>query len=300
MFYKKSLLFVLLAPSFAIAGWKNTLINLYNQHARAYQSSHRPSSYGSLLTERQAKNYVEQCIAALDHALRPHLKDRTLNRLKNLLLNNVLGNAQAYTWTSNGKFYNKDIVDQYINSALLEYIEDTSYNYAYKKTRDSRIARKIAESMRNNALARMQRYGALDAESLTPFVGRSLKRAVDDYINRFDTPYTTPYQAPQQSYNYETVAIAYPRPPAQSPEYEEQEKFYPSDACCVCLESFDENNNNAIGRVFLQPCGHDMCKNCAYQWFFVPSRNDAKTCPQCRSKVNLDKLSMDVASAPRL
>src|SRR5439155_23793330 len=131
----------------------------------------------------------------LDYALRPHIKDRQLNRLKNLLLTNVLDNSRVYNWTSAGKLYNKEIVDQYINSALLEYIEDTSYNYAYKKTRDSRIARKIAESMRNNALARMQRYGSLDAESLTPFVGHTLKRAVDDYINQWH--YNTLYQGPQ-------------------------------------------------------------------------------------------------------
>jgi hypothetical protein len=220
-------------------------------------------------------------------------------RLKNLILNNVLYSSYVYTWTTSGKYYSKDLIDQYISSAILEYIEDTSYNYAYKKTGDSRIAHKIADSMRNNALARMQRYGALDAESLAPFVGRALKRAVDDYLNQWQ--YNVLYQAPShqyQSFNYESTS--YTQPPAQSPEYEEEQKFYPSDTCCVCLESFDENNNNSVSRVFLQPCGHDMCKSCAYQWFFVPNRNDAKTCPQCRGKVNLDKLSTDVASAPQM
>lgn len=294
MLYKKyclGLLSIAFASSLTIcSGWKNTLLNLYNQSERLHHASYYSARQG--LTERQAKNYIEQCVAALDYALRPHIKDRELYKLKNLILNSVLTNPRVYTWTSHGKLYDKDILDQYISSALLEYIENKSYAYAYKKTHDSTIARKVSESMRNNALARIQRYGALDAESLVPFVGRSLKRAVDDYINQWH--YNSLYQSPQQSSNYETVAIVYP------PEYyEEQEKFYPSDTCCVCLESFDVNNNNGVDRIFLQPCGHDMCKSCAYQWFFVPNRNDTKTCPQCRSKVNLDKLSIDVASAPQ-
>ncbi len=197
--------------------------------------------------------------------------------------------------TPYGKRYSKDVIDQYISSAILEYIEDTSYRYALKQTNNSTVARKIAESMRNNALARIQKYGFLDAESLAPFVGSALKRAVREAINRYDVPHQHDYRP--SDYNNRPPAYnpeyQEPKPaPAYSPDYQE-EKLYPSEACCTCLESFD-----SVSRVFLKPCGHDICKDCAYQWFFVPNRNDNKTCPQCRSSVNLDKLSMDVASAP--
>jgi|GEM_PF-5792186 len=76
--------------------------------------------------------------------------------------------------------------------------------------------------------------------------------------------------------------------PAQQQEI--QGPHYESESCCVCLEDFAKDNNPGVQRIILRPCGHDICKTCAHQLFFGAIK--AKTCPTCRTKVDLDRLKM--------
>ena len=239
------------------------LCSLHQSQAFFWNSSHNPthhpSSYGSL-TWQQAKNYVEDHIADFEHALRHHVNNRSLTVLKNMILDTIRENTSIYHYHPSGT-YKKDLLDQYINSAILTYIEQESYQYAYKKIKNRKVAEKISESMRNNAMALMN-HGAVDPNKLVKFVGKSLHKAVREALNRFDLPYEQQIQQPHH--------------------------VYPSEECVVCTESF-----SIVRRIFFHPCGHDMCTGCARQYFFGSYAKS--TCPWCRATVNQQQLKLALA-----
>jgi hypothetical protein len=263
-----------------------------------------PPTPAGYLTEAQAKSYVDQIIASIVYEFNPSASDSAY--LATLIRKTVLESPQTYSYSPYGKKqYKKDIIDQYINGAVIEYIETKSYNYTLQRTYDKSVARKISESMRGNAMAIINKTGTVNPADLKKFVGSSLQKAVDDYLKSiqpaptYTSSYSTPKPSAPPAYAYPpaysatptpTAPPAYDYPPAYEapPAYTPTEKEYPSKDCCVCLESF-----KSVDRVFLRPCGHDMCKNCIFQWFF--GKEGHKTCPTCRGTVNLERLSQDLA-----
>jgi len=250
--------------------------------------STQTSTENYTLSENEARNYIAQSIASLDRALQSHMSPSELYTLKKSIEYNIREAQYAYqnnySFISAGKRYKKDIIDQFLSSAVLEYIEKTSYSYAYARTYDRNISMRIAMSMRNNALALIAQNSTLNYERLTPFVGYALERAINDKINR-------------KEYDYAPVKPSAPAAPAkpsiesyqpQRPSAPPAEKLHPSEECCVCLEDFGGN----IERVYLKPCGHDICKKCTFDWFFGVTQKT--TCPQCRGSVNLNKLQNDI------
>lgn len=273
-----------------------TLLSIQNLSATnwftsAYNSlfSTQTSTTQYTLSENEARDYIAQSIASLNRALQSHMSSTELYNLKNSI-EYTIRNAQYayqnnYSFISAGKRYKKDIIDQFLSSAVLEYIEKTSYSYAYARTYNRDIAIRISASMRNNALALIAQNSTINYERLTPFVGYALERAINDKINR-------------QEYDYVPVRPSAPPAPVKptAPSYQSQrpsaqpaERLHTSEECCVCLEDFGGD----IQRIYLKPCGHDMCKKCAFDWFFGATQKT--TCPQCRSSVDLNKLQNDIA-----
>ncbi|MDP3889235.1 MAG: RING finger protein [bacterium] len=245
------------------ANWHQILNTWFNRPKPAIVEHHYYPSVSSAdgLTENQARSYINQCVASLELALRPHIRDNAhLEYLKKLITDNIY-NAHLYTYTSSGKRYQKDTIDQFISSAVVQYIEEKSYSYAYYKSKNNSVAKKIAESMRNNALATISNQGSINFESLAKFVGDSLVRAVDRAINHFDAPYQIDYDNNDNYASQPSPEIYYEAPRPSAPPLDE--KLYPSEECCVCYESFDTAH-----RLFLKPCGHDICKRCALNWFW--------------------------------
>lgn len=234
------------------------------------------------LTEQQACAYIDQCIGSLEYALRTAMHHYHLNQLKQNIKDELHLNHTIYQWTWYGKRYCKEIIDELISSTVLQFIEDTSYTIAYDFTYNQDIAKRISSSMRNNVLARIAKYGYLDFEKITDFVGYALHKAIERTIQN---NYNNYYHTLTQSYSH-TYESTQPKPSAPT--------LYESNACCICFESFQEFD---IYRVFLTPCGHDMCTECARQWFFTNNANKNNTCPQCRSWVDLDQLSIDCVLA---
>jgi hypothetical protein len=78
------------------------------------------------------------------------------------------------------------------------------------------------------------------------------------------------------SYNYSKYLgeALYNRIDAKILEIESLFKFYPSDECCICYSPFDAIK---CKQVFLQPCGHDICKNCFKDYH--------QKCALCQSRV---------------
>lgn len=252
-------------------------------HGHSHSShgqGNKSEDYGIAFTESQANEYITQNGAALERALRAHMRSVDLSDLKRSIKDAVKNAQYAYQnnaqFLTQGKRYKKDIIDQFISSAVLEYIEKTSYHYAYDRIKDSSLATRISESMRNNALALIAQNSAVDFERLAPFVGFALERAVNDKVKQWAPVVSQKPTAPISS-------VARPSaPPVQN------EKMYTSSECCVCLEDFE----GTVERIYLKPCGHDMCKICAYEWFFGTTQK--KECPQCRGPVNLNKLQEDI------
>jgi hypothetical protein len=285
----------ILTPQGLRADWWSNFMDAVNNIPTQTPTTYSTSGYSaeqssSTLSENKARAYIDQIVQSLDHALRPTMKINKVNLFCKRVHREVLECRSCYSWTPYGKRYKKDMIDQFISSAILELIEESAYDYAYKKSGDSSIARRISESMRNNALARIMQNGTLNFERLTEFVGTALKRAVSDAMNRIDAPYNTTYN---NSYNrpkpsapsYEAVYYA---APAYSSERHYEFDVYPSDDCCCCLDSFD-----TVARIFIKPCGHDICKSCAKQWFFGGGN---RSCPQCRAVVDRDYISVAIAS----
>ncbi len=225
----------------------------------------------------QARSYVAQYLASIDHGLRPHVYNNDMDWLKSQVYQALRESSFVYKWISNRKWYSRDKINQIVLSNLLDLIKNNSYSYALEQSNNQMVSQKIADSMRNNALAIIQKYASLDIQLLRPFFGDNLKRRIRKELNNFDVPYQHNYDI---SYNQES--ISYTEQPYAA-------HYYPSEACCVCLEQFD-----IVERIFLKPCGHDMCKICAIEWFYEYNADQTKTCPICRSWVNLDQLGIDL------
>lgn len=275
--------------------------NNYSSSYSTNNSNNHINSQKYSLSEEQAKSYVNQMAASFDLALRPYINSTSdFQYFKTLTIDNILPSPRVYKYTPYGKRYDKDLIDQYINGGILQYIEEKSYSEAYLMTNNRTVARKIAKSMFNNALAVIVKNNAIDMEAVAQFVGAALRRAIQNELLKYDVPYQPDYNNMPANDQYDAPP-AYEAPPAYSPShysdsdlpaYENvasQEKNYPSQDCCVCYDTLHQNN-----RVFLRPCGHDICKTCIYGWFFGSNQN--KTCPQCRANVNFERLNKDLAS----
>ena len=58
---------------------------------------------------------------------------------------------------------------------------------------------------------------------------------------------------------------------------------YPTKACPVCLEEWDDETKNLIP-FQIDECGHEICTTCATRWFVQQNSN---ACPLCRVEVNV-------------
>jgi len=209
-------------------------------------------------SDRQVEEYARNIIASLRFELESYMTARELDKFSYVLMNAL--KQSGYT--------SKEKVDQFINSGILTFIEEIAFDCAYAKTNNRTTARRIAESMRNNALALLDKHSYIDAEMITPFVGRALEKAID-----------------LQLLQYEPAQPAYsPKPSAPASTYTPKPTTpqYASDECIVCMESFSN-----VSRLFLVPCGHDICRGCARSWF-ISNKNSA--CPTCRTTVDMKAL----------
>jgi hypothetical protein len=257
------------------------------------QSSSSPKTSvntAGTMSETEARDYVAQIVASFEYALKAQVNYSDLTYLKQFIQQSVQSAQYAYqkssSFVSAGKRYKKDVVDQFIGAAVLEYIEKTSYQYAYDHTYDTALATRIAESMRNNALALLVQNNVLNCERIALFVGAALEKAVNDKIKQWSPSF--PEKQTVTKPDVKPVVKPVDKPVTKPVQSSQAVKLYPSDACCVCLDDFGGD----VGRVYLKPCGHDMCKNCAYDWFFGVTQK--KECPQCRAAVSLDQLQEDI------
>jgi hypothetical protein len=182
-------------------GWWDLLFN--NDSSSSYSAAaDAAAARVSTMSDSQMRSYVRQLCRAFGYQL-------TLSEVSNLedvIIRTITNDSNCY---QSGRYsgYIKDKVDQYINSGLIQYIEEYAYSYAYRKLGNSNRAQAIAESMRNNALALVMqnKSGTTPAAQMGQFIGSSLKKAVD-----YELASTTQQSYPQTQYDgYQTQYDGY-------------------------------------------------------------------------------------------
>lgn len=257
-------------------GWWDLLFNNDRPSHTAYGQESQPRV--STMSDSQMRSYVRQVCRAFGY----ELTYSEVNDLEQAIIRTITYDSDAY---QSGRYggYIKDKVDQYMYSGILQFIEEYAYSYAYRRIQNNSRARAIAESMRNNGHALIAQSKSVSGAQLGQFVGSALKKAVDYELANTQQAYNKPQYSNPPAYNpeytqYQAQQSAAAAAAANAANY----VTYPSDDCCVCMESFKD-----VRRIFLKPCGHDICVTCAYAWFF-DGKN--KACPQCRAKVSLNDL----------
>lgn len=225
------------------------------------------------LSARQVQEYLDNYFATLEYGLYPAATHSDISAIRAITANKIETDRSIYIWVSGVRFYNKDMIDQYSLEAIVEYIENSSYNLAYNQVFNGATANKVSLSIKASAQATINNMSYLDLSQIQKFFGAALSQLVRQRINQIDTPYQPSY-TPQ----------AQPTTNSQS--------LYPSTSCCICLEDFGAVTNK---RIYLKPCGHDICKLCALNYFFPADMPDrTRKCPHCRSNVNFDALFNDL------
>jgi len=227
------------------------------------------------LSRKQAQSYIDLYIASLNDGLRPHISDYDIQRMTNKTYTTFDQSSTVYIWVSGIRMYNKDMIDQFLLSAIIEVVESNTYSYAYDQTKNATTASKITQNMRTQLMKLIEKKQVLDAHNLRPFFGYPLKEAIRKEIAN-NTTTTHQHNNSSSSSNHQS---------------HNNNATYASQSCCMCLDDF----GGATERLFLKPCGHDMCKMCALDYFFPNNLPDqTKKCPICRSRVDMEELYNDV------
>jgi len=129
-----------------------------------------------------------------------------------------------------------------------------SYEYALKKTGNPVIADMVKRIISSELIDKIES----NRESLAVYIGKDREIKVDGIINQI---------IDKENYTR--------NPPKQGALTQKQKKsftMYPSNRCVRCLKSFRQ-----VKRVYLYPCGHDMCQDCFKTYH--------TKCPICRKQI---------------
>jgi len=265
-------------------GFFDTLADFFDGLTQNTQPQHN-TTY--TLSRKQAENYIDLYVASLANGLRPNASDYDMQNIRSKTYTAFNQSSTVYIWISGIRMYNKDMIDQFLLSAIIETVESNTYSYAYDQTKNSQTASKITQTMRTKLMKFIERKQVLDPQDLRPFFGYPLHQAIRTEITQMPYQYnngSTYSQYP--TYNYGSSGHT-----GSSGHQGYTNATYASRACCICFNNF----SGATERLFLKPCGHDMCTMCALDYFFPNNLPDqTKKCPICKSWVNLEELYNDV------
>lgn len=219
-----------------------------------------PLSATSTISEKYLADYITDCV---DYWFYPHNTYPRLYTLKNSILNELAFSSNyEYTWHWASLSYQKEYpltyIEQLLRGATLDCIKEEAYTYAKEKT-STKQAHTLAERIYETLLNLCLHTSYLEQGIFAPYIGHHLQSLVHKLLNQKPTAHTT---------------ITH---------------YYTSTDCCICMESFEE-----VMRLFLTPCGHDICISCAERWFFTENK---KGCPQCRTTVDKKALRETINQA---
>lgn len=209
------------------------------------------------LKEKHLKSYITQCI---EYWFYPEHNSPELKMLAKAVRKTIEAtNGDSYQWNWNSlayeALYTREYVEQLLRGAIIEHLTEKSRSVALSFTSKAwahHIADRINQELINLCFQSIE----LKQGIFSGYTGASLRNHVIEWYDYLQ----------QQSYAPVTV--------------------YPSTECCICYESFYD-----AARVFLVPCGHDICVNCAERWFFTQHKT---SCPQCRQTVDKHALQATI------
>lgn len=230
---------------------KGLLIALFTATAPAFAQQ--------TIKEKHLANYVMDC---LEYWFYPNHTNPQLPGLAKSIVADILNSQNYdYEWSWSSLIYEVvypvDYVEQIIRGAILQYVMENSYTYAREIT-SRENARRIADYIYNYLFNYCSQTATLSQGIFSGCIGTDLKNWVIQIYNQST-----------QGYN--------PAPVQQ---------YYPSLSCCICLEDFAD-----VPRIFMTPCGHDICVACAERWFFTERKG---SCPLCRQTVDKKALRLAI------
>lgn len=210
------------------------------------------------IKEKHLHQYVVNC---LEYWFYPNHTNPDLKHLAQSITHEIKKSESydyAWSWSSlqYEATYRLDYVEQMIRGAIIQYITESSYTYAREIT-NRETARSIADYIHNYLFNYCAQMSGLSQGVFSGCIGTNLKKWVHALYDQ-------------------TIQDSYVVAPQQ---------YYSSLSCCICLEDF-----STVPRVYLKPCGHDICINCGERWFFTENKN---SCPLCRQTV--DKKALRIA-----
>lgn len=211
------------------------------------------------IKEKHLASYISDCI---EYWFYPNHSHPQLSGLAKTITKEII-NSQNYdyewSWSSLTYeiLYPLEYVEQMLRGAIIQHVSENSYYYAREIT-SRENAQRISDYIYNYLFNYCAQTAILAQSVFAGCVGDSLKNWVIQIYNQ--------------------SAQGYNPSPAQN--------YYPSLSCCICMEDFTD-----VPRIYMTPCGHDICVNCAERWFFTENKN---SCPICRQKVDKKALRLAI------
>lgn len=217
----------------------------------------KPLDFNTL--PRYTEHYINTLFGT--HRDQSHEEREFLTHIRNRTESSAKTSCADYFFIFPTGTFNRECVEHAIRTTSLNVIVEEAHTIAYGYTHVTATLTYINETITNEILRIFSESGNLNG-TLRNYLGENLKQKVWQLKNKFDAQ--------------KRVA---------------QPNRYPSESCCTCLESF----GGAVERVFLEPCGHDICPDCAREWFFT--RNNP-SCPTCRTDVSKRTLAYKLGYSP--
>jgi hypothetical protein len=201
-----------------------------------------------------AEHYIYTLFDA--HMDQPYEIREFLNNLKKQITEDSIANCKeyAYVFFPQGTF-KCSCVEEVIRTKVLDYLVDQAAQITRTYPTDPATIEHITNTVRAEICTIFSNKANLNG-SLKRFKGDELKKHVWSLKEQFDKERRQQAQAQAEITEQQQSPI---------------KTYYSSDECCACFESFGD-----VRRVYLNPCGHDMCTNCA---------NLVVKCPQCRAHI---------------
>ncbi|TET06695.1 RING-H2 finger protein [Candidatus Dependentiae bacterium] len=179
------------------------------------------------------------------------IKEQTLTSSKSILWERILNFQVEHTL---------DEVKNNLLTSIIDFVEQQSYRYAYDKTHNVYIAKKVAKNMVNAVTTRIiKESGEFKDGTLSQFVGKELQETVNEQCNRFNAMHDT-----------RSIQII---------------------KCNICKEKFVE-----LECVSLSPCNHIVCKKCVHESLL--NHPGKLNCPRCSKQIDRNDLDEKINEEP--
>lgn len=211
----------------------------------------------NILCEQQIKNYAQNIIETLFYNSNQATED------KKAILNEATQKLLAQTDVEKEYQFSIERTQQEVYQAVLKTIErhvaDRSFEEAKKETGDPKITSKAQTRVTKELRAILESTGEFGPGALKDFVGKNLESKIKLTCYQFDRPY------------FQNL------------------KRFDETSCRICLQDFKPSRP----WIYLRPCGHDMCTECAVEYFLKRGKTHCPACNQLVDKYNL-RLALQV------